>query len=290
MMEGKREIDVVQQSGVALAIVLWFTAGMSLLVAGLVYNARMDTRMAQVHVARAKVAAAGDGAISLMMADVINGNLGEHSATVIPEQRYSLGDTNVQVRLLPSNGLLNINQADQKTLAALFFLATDMDSAEARSLAANVIKWRKSSPRPGVRVMLRREIKELEDLMQVDGMTRSYFDAVREYISAGSKGGGATDWAIASELLRRVLEQVDPQKAKVMSARRTRAVERRAGGQASSFSRARSYRVDAFMEYGGRVWLRRRWIELQPGRSSALPWRVARTEAPRVVRSGIGKT
>ena len=57
------------QKGVALAIVVWFIAGMSLLVAGIVSHARVDTQMAQLHVARAKAVAAGDGAIQLMLAE-----------------------------------------------------------------------------------------------------------------------------------------------------------------------------------------------------------------------------
>ena len=59
------------QAGVALAIVLWFIAGMSLLVAGIVSQARVDTHMAQLHVARAKVVAAGDGAIRLRLAELL---------------------------------------------------------------------------------------------------------------------------------------------------------------------------------------------------------------------------
>ena len=35
-----------RQSGVALAIVVWFIAGMTLLVSGIVSEAKIDTRMA----------------------------------------------------------------------------------------------------------------------------------------------------------------------------------------------------------------------------------------------------
>ena len=48
--------SVHPQSGVALAIVVWFLAAMSLLVSGIVFQAKVDTRMAQLHVARAKAA------------------------------------------------------------------------------------------------------------------------------------------------------------------------------------------------------------------------------------------
>ena len=58
----------MRQRGVALALVVWFIAGMSLMVGGIVSFARVDTRMTQVHLARAKTIAAGDGAIMLAMA------------------------------------------------------------------------------------------------------------------------------------------------------------------------------------------------------------------------------
>ena len=43
----------VQQRGVALGIVVWFIAGMALLVSGIIAEARIDTRMAQIHYFRA---------------------------------------------------------------------------------------------------------------------------------------------------------------------------------------------------------------------------------------------
>ena len=72
---GTHSASGMRERGVALAIVVWFIAGMSLLVAGIVSHARVDTQMAQLHVARAKAAAAGDGAIQLMMADLVTGAL-----------------------------------------------------------------------------------------------------------------------------------------------------------------------------------------------------------------------
>ena len=53
-----------RQRGVALGIVVWFIAGMALLVSGIVSEARVDTRMAQLHYFRAQAAAAADGAIN----------------------------------------------------------------------------------------------------------------------------------------------------------------------------------------------------------------------------------
>ncbi len=59
------------ESGVALGIVVWFIAGMALLVSGIVSEARIDTRLAQLHYFKAQAAAAGDGAINLALAEQI---------------------------------------------------------------------------------------------------------------------------------------------------------------------------------------------------------------------------
>ena len=67
-----KRLRSVREDGVALAIVVWFIAGMSLLVAGIISHVRVDTRMTQLHVARAHAASAGDGAIQLMLAGLVS--------------------------------------------------------------------------------------------------------------------------------------------------------------------------------------------------------------------------
>ena len=66
-------VSPASQRGVALAVVVWFIAGMSLLVAGIVSQARVDIQLAQLHLFRAQAEAAGDGAIHLLMAELQEG-------------------------------------------------------------------------------------------------------------------------------------------------------------------------------------------------------------------------
>ena len=49
---------------------------------------------------------------------------------------------------------------------------------------------------------------------------------------------------------------------------------------------ATSLRIDAIVEIGDQQWLRRRWVTLQKGGYSALPWRFVRTEAARPAVTG----
>jgi len=276
-----KPVALSAQSGVALAIVVWFIAGMSLLVAGIVSHARVDTQMAQLHAARAKAAAAGDGAIQLMMADVVTGEVTVSAGQGLPTRAYRIGDLEVVVDLVPTAGLVDLNGASAKILAALFVLAAQLDVAQAQTVANNVIKWRSPKAVTGGRV----RFATVEDLLRVDGVGRTLLDAVRDYVVAGAPTQRGTDWSLAPEMVWAVMQKTDPQKADAALRSRDRAAgsgeegKRKAG---SSFA-GDSYRLDAVVHYGDKAWLRRRWVSIATVRSSLLPWRMVRTEAPRVV-------
>jgi general secretion pathway protein K len=272
-----------RQRGVALAIVVWFIAGMSLLVAGLVSHARVDTQMAQLHVARAKVSAAGDGAILLMMADVANGKVSAAGGQLITSKTYRLGDLDVMVSLVPTAGLVNLNRASAEVLAALFLIAGQIAEAEAKTAADNVIKWRSSNAEGG-----RLKFASVEDLLRVDGITRTMLDAVRDYIMVGTSSSRATDWSVSPKSVLAVMQKADPQKAQSLMQRRGRQVSNGSVGSGADEARATkagdSYRVDAIVRYGDKSWLRRRWVSRGSRNTSILPWRMTRTEAPRVIQ------
>jgi type II secretory pathway component PulK len=264
-----------RQQGVALAIVVWFIAGMSLLVAGIVAQARVDTHMAQIHVARAKAAAAGDGAIQLMMVDLMTSR---REAGALPEGRYRVGEIDVAVMLVPQAGLIDINRAQPEVLAALFLLAGGLPEEEARLLAETVVQSRTAPVGQGLR------LHAVEDLLRVPGVSRTLLDSVRDFIVVADSGQGVVNWSLAPDELLQVLARANPAQADAVRARRGGAGAgdpRSAGGQTAS--RSGAYRADAIVRYGDKTWLRRRWISIQTSSSSALPWRVTRTEPPRVL-------
>lgn len=258
-----------RQRGVALAIVVWFIAGMSLLVAGIVAQARVDTHMAQLHVARAKVVAAGDGAIQLMMVDLMTA---QAAGGELPAGNYQLGDIEVRVVLVPSSGLVDLNSAPVEVLAALFGLAGGLGEEDAQWLAQGVVESRSPGPDQG-------GIKyaAIEDLLRLPGASRALLDAVRDFIVVSAAGQGATDWSLAPEPLLQVLAKADPAQADSVRSRRGGA----AGGQGGVAASA--YRADAIVRYGDTLWLRRRWVALGTNPATALPWYTTRTEPPRVL-------
>ena len=271
------------QAGVALAIVLWFIAGMSLLVAGIVSQARVDTHMAQLHVARAKVVAAGDGAIRLRLAELLTARgspAGEGSDA--GGGYYRLGEDEVRVTLVPVAGLIDINSAAPEVLLGLF-LQAGVEQDEAQALAENVLKSRSPAAARGAPGGSGR-LEAMEDLLRVPGMSRSLLDAVRDFIVVGTPAQGGMNWSVAPDEVLAVLDRVDAARAAGVRARQGAT----AGNGAPVLARA--YRADAVLRYGGRNWLRRQWIEMSAAHGGELPWSVVRTEPPRVLRDNNDMT
>ncbi|RLQ23685.1 hypothetical protein DWB85_00575 [Seongchinamella sediminis] len=276
-----------KQGGVALAIVVWFIAGMSLLVAGIVSHARTDTRTTQVHLARAKAVASGDGAIQLAMVERNQGFESAAAGPMISESRHRLGELEVRVQIVPAAGFVDVNHASGDVLAALFRLTAGMTPGDAKTVADNVLKWRQNTgarenragPRRGSR-----EFYSLEDMLRVEGVNRALLDAIRDYVVVGNWSSGRMNWSASPGSMMQMLEQVNPEQSGAVGKRRDAMFEAAAAVAGSRRLPASGvFRADAYIGYGGRTWLRRRWLKLESGGDSSLPWRVVRTEAPRVV-------
>ena len=278
----------LRQRGVALAMVVWFIAGMTLLVAGIVAVARQDSRMTQLHIARAEVVAAGDGAINLAMMERLQGYRSSGSGPLISESVQRLGEHAVTVRLYPANGFVDPNVASQEVLAVLFQVAVSIGAAEAQRLADNVVQWRNPPADSRNARRQRRRFDALEDLLRVDGITRGVLDGIRDYVVVGDWAAGSLNWSASPQQVMALLERLDPGQVDTVAGRRQNLVrtgEENYGQRQSSRAGGGSvYRADALVVYGGRTWMRRQWLSGGSSRASRLPWQVVRTEPPRVVQ------
>jgi len=268
-----------REKGIALAVVVWFLAGMSLLVAGIVMSARTDTRLAQVHYARAQVTAAGDGAINLLLADMQDRVL-QGEGGVLPQARYQVGDDWVAVHAVPAEALVDVSSATLAELVAVA-RAARLPGDEAQGLARAVIQYRDSPTR-------RVRLDSMEDLLGARGMNRAALDALRDFITVSPLGtrraarpraerGSSADESRAQARVG-VIRGWSP------AARAADAELRAVGGLpgGGDAAAARLLRVDALVRRDRDVWLRRRWVK--PGRGKAgLPWGFQRTEPVRMV-------
>ncbi len=172
------------QRGVALAMVVWFIAAMSVLVVGIVSEARTDVRMAQTHIARAKTAAAGDGAINLLLARQRQ-LAGRESAASggdlepVLEDVFNIGELPVRVRMVPSGRLLDLLSASAEQLEQLFASAGGMARGDARRMADTVLQSRNF--RGGLQLGAP-QLQSVEGWLQVPGFDRALLDAVRDEI------------------------------------------------------------------------------------------------------------
>ncbi|WP_415355810.1 helix-hairpin-helix domain-containing protein [Halioglobus sp. Uisw_031] len=262
------------QKGVALAIVVWFIAGMSLLVAGIVSHARVDTQMAQLHVARAKAVAAADGAIQLMLAERLLAQVPAADEQSLLSGVYDLGNSEVLVMLFPAADLLDVNKAPQAALASLFVMLAQVPEGEANTLAENVVKWRATGG----------AFRETEDLLRVDGMNRTIFEAVRDFVAAQETDDAGADWEALLAAMLPVADQTNSGELNGLARRPEMPVGSNVDGRrpGNTLSLSGSYRADALVKYGDQTWLRRRWISVGAGVGSVLPWQTVRTEPPRV--------
>lgn len=247
-----------------MALVLWFVAGMALVVSGIVAEARIDTRMAQLHYFRAQAAAAGDGAITLSLAEQFARNQADLQG-VSSQLFHKIGHHEVEVRMIPGDLLVNINEESPQGLVALFSLTTTQAAASPRELALSVIEYRGED---GYDAFF-----SPEDIMRVPGVDRAVYDAIRDFITVTNLSDTkATD-----------SESIDGRLAAIAALMRGEGDLMQGSVQHTSTS----VRIDAVVTLGDRQWLRRRWVELTPSDYSQLPWRITRSEAARPLPNGL---
>ena len=268
-----RRCPVTPQHGVALGIVVWFIAGMALLVSGIIAEARIDVRMAQLHYFKAQAAAAGDGAINLALAEQ-DGRRASGQPGVNRVQNYQIGPRSVEVRMIPAGVFVNISSENLQGLRSLFRLAES--EAQQRgifwvgppaALAAAVLEYR-----GGVGQRQGYLFHSPEDLLRVPGITRSVYEAVRGYITVDDLAGG----------FQGDVKNVESRLSQLSAAMQGEGAVVKGPVQQA----AKSLRIDAIVKIGDQQWLRRRWVTLDQGGYSLLPWRFVRTEAARPAMAG----
>jgi general secretion pathway protein K len=266
------------QRGIALVIVVWFLAAMSLLVSGIVFQSRIDIKLAQIHVFRAKATAAGDGAMQLMLGELVAAQSDRRNGAPVLSRQFAIGVHQVTVNLVPVSGLIDIKQAPAKIITQVFEINGGSDDGSAQQLSASVIKWRDMAVnRQKLEDDSIPRLSTVEDLLRIDGVTRTHLDRLIDVVYVGKSGSAQTDLNAAPDTVLKLLAGSNDRAAATLTGRGGDS-ERRPGKKLTA---ANTYRVDAFINIGGQQWLRRRFVSMSG--SGQLPWRYFRSEPVRVV-------
>ncbi len=289
------------QVGVALAMLLWFLAALSILVAGIVSTSRTDVRMVQLQLSKAKARAVGDGVTLLAMKDLLLlQQSGEYTGRGVFKKKYRFGDIKAQLHVMPSAGLVSLNHASVELLGKLFEMSGALDQKKAIELAEHIITWRSPKlieDRPAQAesetTIRYGRFEVIEDLLQVQGVNRLIYEQVSQFVAAPLTFQQVIDPLSAPVELLAVM-MGDQSAAEAFIDKRASSPYRDNGitadflseyfGEGTSFL----FRVDAdiFM-VDGKLYRRRSWIKLEGKGVNHLPWQVMRKEAVRAVKREV---
>jgi general secretion pathway protein K len=275
------------ERGLALVAVMWMVAALAILVASLGTATRSEIHVAQTTRGVVEAAALGDAAIQLAMLE-----LGSLPTPVrgLHTRIYTFEGRDITVELVPVAGLIDINFAPHSLLLALLLYGAQLDEKTAEALAERIIEWRTfehtlddpAYEAAGVRFRPRHGLFEYpEDLLQVLGVSYDVYHMIRRFITVYGDSAGIDPMAAPLGVLA-VLARGDVALAQQIAAVRdagdpvsdlTGLVQEHLGTSVSL-----TYRLDARVESGGRVYLRTRWVDLgQPGTDGS-EWRTLRIE------------
>lgn len=286
------------QQGVALVLVMWMVAALTLIVVAASGVVRIDNRLVRLQLDHAEGHVFSKGVVYLAMRDMeLATRAGAYSSRHVFETEYQFGDNTYQVIARPVNGLVNLNGASEALLMALFETALDLDEEDALVMAHRIMDWRDPEPlkrlmgadkndyeAAGLRHVPRGEdFWVLEDLMQVMGVNINYHAALKDLVTVHGSSQGVNPAAAPVQVLEvlsggdasmvAMLEQLQEEASAGSMERMTAMIPR----ELVSTDISRDYRVDIKwksrfdQERHYRFWLK---YDTNYKRATNFPWRV----------------
>lgn len=186
--------------GIALVLVIWATALLTVTLGGFVLIARAESLIARHHLdgVRARLAAeAGIHHAAYKLSEL------EPTARWIGDgrsYRLQIGDAEVEVALTDESGKIDLNAADEAVLKSLFVQTGGLPEEEAAALADAILDWRdeddlvraNGAEREDYRragfpyVPSNRAFATVEELLQVMGMSYPWFQRVEPALTVHS--------------------------------------------------------------------------------------------------------
>jgi general secretion pathway protein K len=269
-------------------------AALTILVSGVLYSVRVDTRVAAGHLERVRATALLDGALRLAAAELA----ATPNVPVKPLQLiYKVGEAEIAVDVTLASGYIHLNTAPETLLTDLFAHAAGLPLDQAATLAQRLIDWRDTDDdraplgaergeyeAQGLAYAPRNEhLRRPDDAGQVLGLVAGVYDSIRDLVTTvGTGGDGTVNPLVAPEAVLVVLARGDQGRVGEIVALRQADVEHALDVTSLGLAHAsawtgRDYRLRAtYRSHQAGVWSRVAWVSLEAsmqGHSSRLPWR-----------------
>lgn len=275
-MHPRRRRSNPRDRGVALIAVLWIVAALSILVTGMVQAQRDEIRLVASARQTVEGSALGSAAVQLALQELVARDE-PLRRLVRAEVRYA-GQA-IPVEVMPLNGLIDINQAQEPLLTALFTVAGGLEAAPAAALAKELIAARVPGP------LLQRgpRFEAVEDLLQLPGVDFGLYARLSSLVTTDSLGRGRVNAMAAPEKVLLVLSGGDTGRAARIAANRD------SGGtgvdttdlpaQFLDSALTKRFRLVAQVSLpDGRRLLSTRFVETGRVASDGVPWRIFHAE------------
>ncbi len=280
-MNGRRRIG-----GVALIAVLWMVAALGLAAHSLIGSLRGEIRHIGDERAQLAAGAVADGAILLALQDLQVNRL--TSVNQIRPYRLRYQDSDVDIEVIPLNGWIDINNAPESLLQALFQHGGGAPAAQAQQLAQAAKVFREQRGPQG----RAQGFEAPEDLLRVPGLDFDLYVKIERLVTAELSSGGRVNPLAAPEPVLQVLAGGNTALAGRIAASRSMAAATTdlTGLSPEHVDSAGSSRVCVCAKVAlpdGRV-LHRGWrVVLGASTVSGLPWRILGREQRLVAASSV---
>ena len=209
-----------KQRGVALLLVMWLVAAMSITVGGALALAREEIGLASSRLGEAQAFALGKGIARLALMDRArartavdkNGDPDPAGLSRVFISRYEIDDLTVSATVYPASGFVSVAESDPAVWQRLLSGVGGMDNVAAANLAEQIVDSELatiasagSGPRGSFQFYSRyrraRSAVYVEQLLGIEGMNRSVYDRIRPFISPFNVGSGVDPAVAPPEML-----------------------------------------------------------------------------------------
>lgn len=275
-----------EQRGVALALLLWMLAGLSLLVAGIVSLSRSDVQLTSLQLDQARAQAVATGIAHAALRDLHALRLSGTLASGAQQSDYSLGGYSATVNVVPASGLINLNAADLALLSTLLQFGGGLQEEEARTLATAIVDWRSGVLVEGGELEEGGPVESLdsgrgpflveEALLAVPGMTRDLYEGIHRFVHTQPGAQMGVNLLAAPESLLNAWRSVDPEAVDfALQSRQDDARDEAPAGPVPGMVEGSTYLLEIDVRMAdGKTFRQRIWVELSA--AGGLPWRFSR--------------